>query len=138
MIEFCFLLPWYIFLFVGTLDFGFYSYSLIATTDAARVAASYCSASATTCSTGAEQSAVCTNYVVPHLTNLPNIGTAVTTCSASPLTLTINYPSAASCPDRNTCATATVAYQTPKLIPIPGVLPGQLTITKAVTMRLCS
>ncbi len=31
MIEFCLLLPWYIFLFVGAFDFGFYAYSLIST-----------------------------------------------------------------------------------------------------------
>src|SRR4051812_33551194 len=138
MIEFCLLLPWYIFLFVGVFDFGFYAYSLIATSNAARVSVAYCAASATTCNSDPKKASVCTNYVIPQLTGLPNVGTSVTTCLASPVTLTINYPSAASCPDGNTCATAQVVFVTPQLFPIPGLLPGQLTITKLVTMRLVS
>ena len=45
-IEFALLIPWYIFLFVGAIDYGFYSYGLIATQSAARVGAMYCAASA--------------------------------------------------------------------------------------------
>ncbi len=48
---------------------------------------------------------------------MPNIGTAVTTCGASPLTLTVSYPTAANCPDGNTCTTVSVVYVTPELIP---------------------
>ena len=133
MIEFCFLLPWYIFLFIGTFDFGFYSYSLIATANAARVSAVYCSASATTCATNTY---VCTNYAIGQLKYLPNIGSSVTTCNASPLTVTITYPAATSCPDGNACTSVTVSYVTPQLIPIPNVLSGQITIAKTVVMPL--
>ena len=136
MIEFCLLMPWYIFLFAGTFDFGFYSYSLIATTNAARVSAYYCGAQSGTCTTN--DSTACTNYAIGQLKFLPNIGTGVTTCAASPLTLTVSYPATPStgCPDGNPCVSSTVAYVTPQLIPIPGLLPGQITITKAFTVRL--
>jgi Flp pilus assembly protein TadG len=141
MIEFCFLLPWYIFLFIGTFDFGFYSYSLIATANAARVSAVYCSASATTCTVSGvvSNTYACTNYAIGQLKYLPNIGSSVTTCNASPLTVTITYPAAASCPDGNTCTSVTVAYVTPQLIPIPSVLSGQITmitISQTVVMPI--
>ena len=135
MIEFCLLMPWYIFLFAGTFDFGFYSYALIATSNAARVGAVYCSAGSSTC---ASNTYTCTNYVIPQLSYMPNIKSAVTTCNASPITVTISYPAAASCPDLNSCASVTVTYVTPQLVPIPGIFPGQLTITKTVQMRLTS
>jgi Flp pilus assembly protein TadG len=136
MVEFCLLMPWYMFLFAGTFDFGFYSYALIATSNAARVTASYCSASATTCAT---KTYTCTNYVLTELSYMPNIGTTVTGCDSSPLTLTITYPSLASCPGAlNTCDSVTVTYVTPQLVPIPGIFPGQLTITKTVQMPLTS
>lgn len=136
MIEFCLLMPWYIFLFAGTFDFGFYSYALIATSNAARVSAVYCSASSTTC---ASNSYVCTNYVLTQLSYMPNIGSTVTSCNASPLTVTASYPTPATgCADTYSCTSVTVTYVTPELVPIPGVFPGQLTITKTVQMRLTS
>jgi len=138
LIEFCFILPWYVFLFVGAFDYGFYSYSLISTTTAARVAAFYCANSSSTCATG---DATMCSYAIGQLKNLPNMGTAVTTCAADPLTVTPSYHTAASnsCPDGNTgkgCVTVTAGYATPQLIPIPGLLPSQLTITKATTLAL--
>ena len=143
MIEFCLLLPWYIFLFVGAFDFGFYSYGLIAATNAARSSAAYCSASSGYCTTGGTTGTVfttmCTSYVIGQLKYMPNIGTSVTVCTASPLTVTISYPTPSTgCPDGNACVTAQIAYVTPSLVPIPGLLPGQLTITRTVTMRLSS
>jgi Flp pilus assembly protein TadG len=136
MMEFCLLLPWYIFLFVGAFDFGFYAYGLIATSNAARVAATYCSATSSTCNSDPLKASVCTTYILPQLYYMPNVGSATTTCTASPITLTVTYPSAASCPDGNTCTTVTVAYVTPHMVPIPGMLAGQFTITKSITMRL--
>lgn len=134
IIEFSLAIPWFIFLFVGAFDFGFYSYSMIATQNAARIAATYCSANSSTCTTN--DTYACSNYVIGQLSSLPNIGSTVTTCAASPLTLTVSYPAAASCPDGNTCVSATVAYVTPQLIALPGILPAQPTVTRAVTMRL--
>lgn len=138
LIEFCFILPWYVFLFVGAFDYGFYTYSLISTTTAARVAAFYCANSSSTC---ASDDATMCSYAIGQLKNLPNMGTAVTACAADPLTVTRTYYTAASnsCPDGNTgkgCVTVTAGYDTPQLIPIPGLLPSQLTITKATTLAL--
>ena len=134
MVEFCLLMPWYIFLFAGTFDFGFYSYALIATSNAARTSAGYCSSSVSACTSNAY---TCTNYVLTQLSYMSNIGSTVTTCNASPITVSISYPSAATCPDPlYFCTAVTVTYVTPQLVPIPGVFPGQLTITKTVQMRL--
>ena len=135
MVEFCLLMPWYIFLFAGTFDFGFYSYALIATSNAARITATYCSSGSGACPSITSS---CTNYVLAQLSYMPNVGSTVTTCSASPVTLSISYPSAASCPDTNTCTAVTLTYVTPRLVPIPGLFPGQITITKTVQMRLSS
>ncbi|HVW11195.1 MAG TPA: TadE family protein, partial [Bryobacteraceae bacterium] len=77
-------MPWYVFLFVGTFDFGFYAYSLIATQSAARVAALYCSTSSST----ATDSTTACSYALDQLRNLPNVGYSVSTCNGSPLTVT--------------------------------------------------
>ena len=47
IIEVTFMMPWLLFLFVGVFDFGFYSYALIATQNAARAAAVHNSISKT-------------------------------------------------------------------------------------------
>ncbi|MDP9053157.1 MAG: pilus assembly protein, partial [Acidobacteriota bacterium] len=84
LIEFSLLMPWFVFLFVGVYDFGFYDYSLIALQDGLRVAA----INAAQNSSLAANSATACIYVLAALKNLPNIGTSVTSCSASPLTVT--------------------------------------------------
>jgi Flp pilus assembly protein TadG len=134
IIEFSLLMPWYVLLFVGVYDMGFYAYSLIATQNAARVGAVLCSVSS---ATSTDQADACI-YSVKQLKYLPNVSPTDTTCSASPLTVTATQPANGSCPDGNPCTTVSVEYVTPQLIPIPGVFPGQLTITRTVTMRLRS
>ncbi len=129
LIEFSLLMPWYVFLFVGVFDFGFYSYSLIAAESAARVAALYC---ATDSATATDSSTAC-GYALDQLRNLPNIGYGMSTCAASPLTVTASVWSG---PDGNNGTSVTVSYTTPQLIPIPGLLPGQLTINRTVMMPL--
>jgi hypothetical protein len=39
-------------------------------------------------------------------------------------------------PDTYPAASVSVVYLTPQLIPIPGLLPGQLTINRTVKMRI--
>jgi Flp pilus assembly protein TadG len=139
LIEFCFILPWYVFLFVGAFDYGFYSYSLISTTTAARVAGYYCAKKSGTCA--ADDATMC-GYAIGQLKNLPNMGAAVTACAGAPLTVTRTYHAAgADCPDGSAgigCVAVTVVYVTPQLVPIPGLLPSQLTITKTTTLGLRS
>ena len=130
MVEFALMMPWYAFLFVGAYDFGFISYGLIATQSAARVAAMYCSGSsslAANCGTAA------CNYAIDSLKMMPNIGSAVTTCSSSPLVVNSSVVSSV---DSSNASQVAVAYTTPVLIPIPGLLPGQLTITRTVIMKV--
>jgi len=137
VIEFSLLIPWYVFLFVGVFDFGFFSYSLIAVQSAARVAAEYASYSTTT---EADSITACT-YAMGQLQDLPNLGSGAA-CTANSTTVTSSAPLAVqasaltSGPDTLPAASVTVTYLTPQLIPIPGLLPGQLTISRTVKMRI--
>ncbi len=138
LIEFSLIFPWYIFLFVGALDSGFYAYALIATQNAARAAAVYCSSSA---SAAIDSVTACT-YAADQLRGMPNIGVSYAAgCSGSPLTVTaalLNSSSSPQSADGNPATQVTVTYVTPQLVPIPGIFPGQLTITRSVQIRVGS
>ena len=134
LLEFSFLLPWYVFLFVGAFDTGFYVYALMATQGAAREAALYCAASSTT----ASDSTTACAYALDQLRGLPNIGFGMSSCSASPLVVSASLVTGASSPDGTNAAQVSVAYTSPQLIPIPGIFPGQLTFTRQVVMRIRS
>lgn len=131
LIEFSLLMPWFFFLFVGVFDFGFYDYSLIALQDGLRVAA----VNAAQNSALAGDSTTACTYVLDALRYLPNIGTSVTSCSSSPITVTATYGSGAG-PDGGSESTVSATYTTPQVIPIPGLLSGQYTITRTLHMRL--
>src|SRR5262245_1258915 len=76
--------PWYVFLFVGAYDWGFYAHALISTASAARVAALYTSTDTTT---QADATTACT-YAIEELRIAPNISSTLTTCSALPIIVT--------------------------------------------------
>lgn len=133
IIEFAFMLPWYLFLFVGAIDMGLYSYALISVESAAGVGAVYCSASSTTCP---NNTTICP-YALAALADLPNVPSTITTCNASPVTVTVTYPTTGT-PDGDPDVQVTVAYVLPTLAGIPGILPGQYTATRTVTMKLQS
>jgi Flp pilus assembly protein TadG len=144
IIEFSLIAPWFVFLFIGAFDFGFYVYSLNATQTAARQGALYCSTSITAQCADATSSTQC-GYVLSQLRMLPNVGGGVITCNTStsvtasaPVAVVTTSPLAAgNSPDglANSSVGVTVVYLTPRLIPIPGLLPGQLTITRTVKMK---
>src|SRR5580658_6669872 len=144
IIEFSLLMPWYVFLFVAAFDYGFFSYSLIATQSAVREGALYCSASSTSPCADSSNSTQC-GYALDQLRMLPNVGSGLITCgtgstvtASAPVAVSTSVLSSSSSPaspDGNPAASVTVVYLTPQLIPIPGLLPGQLTITKTVAMR---
>src|SRR5260370_16771519 len=67
IIEVTLMAPWIFFLFVGTLDFGFYSYAIIATQNAARIAVMRTSQTPTT----STDTTLPSNYPLPHLNFLP-------------------------------------------------------------------
>ncbi len=141
VLELAFFLPWVIFLFVGVFDWGFYSWALISTENAARVAAMYTSSNS---GTAADSAGACL-YAAAQLAYAPNVagnpyvnspegaGSGSAACSAAPLTVTVT---AVSGPDGSPASQVSVTYQTPVLVPIPGLLAGQVSITRVVQMRL--
>jgi Flp pilus assembly protein TadG len=129
MLEAALLLPWVLFLFVGAFDLGFYNYALISTQNAARVAAWYTSQTPTT----STDSATACTYALAELSAMPNVGTSVTTCGASPVVVTATQVTGV---DGGIATQVSVAYTSPQLIPLPGALPGQYTFNRTVQMRL--
>ncbi|HEY4086318.1 MAG TPA: TadE/TadG family type IV pilus assembly protein [Bryobacteraceae bacterium] len=125
-VEVALLLPWIVVSFMAVLDFGFSAYALIATQNAARVAATWGSASnANAIALTASPSPACGTYALPLFKYAP---TPVTACGAS-LSATPGSYSKFSI----TYVTVAVAY-TVNLLAIPGIMPGSITINKTVTM----
>jgi len=129
LIEISLLAPWILFLFVGIVDLGFFSYSLIAVENATRIAAEYTSQSATSAT---DPSGVACARVLAELSSLPNLS-GLSTCSASPLTLTATSVTGV---DGQPAAQISIAYRGLNLFPIPGLLIGQLNVTRTVQMRI--
>ena len=133
-LEMAFFMPWYIFLFVGVYDWGFYAHAMISTASAARVAAIYTSTNATT---QADSTMACT-YALEELRIAPNIGTSMTTCNALPVIVTATAKTGVQSADGQAASEVAVTYQTNQLIPIPGLLKAQHTFYRVVQMRLRS
>jgi Flp pilus assembly protein TadG len=130
LVETAFALPWLFFLFVGAYDWGFFSYALLATQNGARLAALYTSSSSTS---AADSSGACT-YALPEFYYLPNMGSQVTNCSASPLVVTATSTSTG--PDNQPASSVTVTYTLTGMVPIPGLLRSSNTISSVVEMRV--
>jgi Flp pilus assembly protein TadG len=132
-LEMALMLPWYLFLFVGTFDWGCYAHALISTENAARVAALYTSQSA---AKAADQADACilANEELRISPNIANSGTP--TCNASPIVVTA--VSVANGADNLPASQVTVTYTTVSLIPIPFVLAKQASFSRVVQMRLRS
>ena len=129
ILEISLLAPWILFLFVGVFDLGFFTYSMIAVENAARVAAEYTSQNA---SVAADSATACT-LALGELSALPNVGSGVTTCSASPVVVTANSVTGT---DGSPATSVAVTYNGSTLIPIPGLLMGSLNITRIAQMRV--
>jgi hypothetical protein len=100
------LMPWYVFLFVGALDWGFFSHALISTASAARVVALYSSTSASyATSNSTNDTATCT-LALAELRFADNDLTSLNTCSALPVT--VSYSSVSSGADGQAAASVTV------------------------------
>lgn len=129
VIEVVLLAPWIFFLFIGALDWGFYASALISVQAAARSAALYTSGGT---STAADTYGACA-IVMDEIRKLPNIGSSATCPSTTNPIITAESKTG---PDGVAASKVTVQYQTITLIPIPGLLARQFTITRAVTMRV--
>jgi Flp pilus assembly protein TadG len=130
MLEVALLMPWFIFLFVGTFDCGFYARALLSTESAARVAALYTSTSS---STASDQVTACTLALqeLSVTANVPSSGT----CAAFPVIVSASQVTGA---DGQPASQVSVTYQTLSLIPIPGLLNNQFTFSRTIQMRLRS
>jgi len=130
IIEASLLAPWMLFLMVGVLDLGFYTYAAIATENAARVAAQYSAAGA---ATAGDSAGACT-YALQEAISLPGL-TSGMNCTSLPFIVTVT-PVAG--PDGTAASSASVTYQTIPMIPIPGLLTGRLTLTRTAEMKVKS
>jgi Flp pilus assembly protein TadG len=128
VVELTLIAPWFLFLFVGAVDLGFFTYSLIATENAARIAAQYTSKSS---AVAADQTTACTK-VRAELAMLPGIS-SLADCSNSTLRVTA---ASVTGPDSKPATSVSVTYQGVNLIPIPGLLMGRLAFTRTVQMRV--
>jgi len=124
MLELALLSPWIFFLFIGALDWGIYAYALISLESAARSACHYARGKM------GDTTGIC-NIVLGEMKTLPNVS-SLSTCSG---VLTVNATQVTG-PDSANAAQVTVTYQSPSLIPIPGLLKKQFTINRTVTMRI--
>lgn len=127
IIEFALIMPWFVFLFVGVLDLGFYTYALITAQSAARTAVLFTSSS-TSAST---QSDLACSHVIDQLTPNINLSGSSTCGGTSPITLTT---SVASTTDGHPSSTVTVQFTSPLMIPIPGILPAHVPIVRTAQM----
>lgn len=128
IIEASLLAPWMLFLFVGVLDLGFYTYAAIATENAARVAAQYGAAGTAT----AGDSAGACPYALQEALSLPGL-TSGMNCRSLPFVVTVTQVAG---PDGTPASSASVTYQTIPMIPIPGLLTGRLTLTRTAEMKV--
>jgi Flp pilus assembly protein TadG len=128
-VEFALLVPWFVFLFVGVLDLGFYDYALVTAQSAARTAALFTSSS----SSASTQSDLACSYVIDQLTSNINLSGSTTCTGSSPISLTTSVDSAT---DGNSESIVTIQFTSPLMIPIPGLLPEQITIARTVKMMI--
>jgi hypothetical protein len=136
VIEVTLLMPWFLFLFMGVFDFGFYAYALISTENAARAAA---------LSTSSNNSpGLACEYALGELRVMPNVGPLLAPpCPASP---TEAFPVAVVATliptgidgdglNARPAWRVAVTYLTVRLFPLPW-LPGRMTITRTVEARV--
>jgi len=156
LVEVALMSPWIFFLFVGVFDFGFYAYGIICTQNAARAAATQ-----TASSVGVQLTSVACEAAWNELRGLPNIAGTLKDCTKLPVIVTQKtlcdstkvQPSslASSCVSGSSCADCgstadpnghsassqvSVQYQSIPLVPIPGILTGQMTITRIMESRI--
>jgi Flp pilus assembly protein TadG len=128
MVELALLSPWFFFLFIGLLDWGFYAYSLVTLETATRAAASW-NANHNDPTNSAQACTIVTN----EMQTLINMSGVITCGGSTPVSVSAT---AVTGPDNAPAAQVAVTYTTPQLIPIPGLLAGKFTITRVVVMRV--
>lgn len=136
VVEIALLMPWIVFLFVGILDAGFFSYAMIVTENAARVSAIQASISR---AASTDSLSACV-VALQEMSSLPN-AVGLTTCASGAVSASSPVSVVASSVDHGSgdvSARVTVMYLTLPLIPIPGILPRQMTLTRSAEVRIGS
>ena len=136
IVEVSLLVPWIFFLFVGVLDVGFYNYALMAVGNAARVAVLQTSAAASS----ADNLAAACSAAMNELQSLPNVyGKSVCAASAGSVTQATPVYADAKVGPRlapDISSIVTITYASVPVIPIPGIIPVQMTIVRTAEMRV--
>lgn len=139
MVEAAFVMPFFIFLFLGVFDFGFYAYALICVENGARAAAMHTS---TNGNTDDDSEGAC-RAALEEMKGLPNVPRTLacpacafgSSCTVGPLSVTATaIPAGASADGLFPASRVAMRYQTIPLFPIPGMA-GQFTINRTVEMR---
>jgi Flp pilus assembly protein TadG len=130
MLELVLISPWIFVLFIGALDWGFYSSALISLESAVRSAVLYTSGNGST----ADATGTACTIVLDELRKLPNIGSSVTTCTNP----TVTAEKITTGPGSAMASRVTVTYTSISLIPIPGLLRKQFSVTRSAIMRVRS
>lgn len=125
-IETMLLLPWLAFCFVGAFDLGVYSYALISAENAARVVAMYASTSTSV----AENPTLACTYALAEMRDSPGVGSTSSCSSGGVVNVSTSY--LASGADGLPAAQVSVTYQPTQVISLPGLINGNLTITRTV------
>ena len=139
LVELALLAPWIFFLFVGVLDFGFYGFMVICTENAARAAALR-----TATNSMSQSQAIACIAAMNEMTLVLNMSNFVAGCTSGPLVVTqttLTNATTPPCADCGVDATATssqvrVTYTSVQMIPIPGILTGQVTLSRVVEARI--
>src|SRR5208283_3134176 len=116
VVEVTLLVPWMVFSFVAAFNFGIFAYALISTENAARSAAMYAAQSLTVAQSGSIVAQVCP-YALGDLEDAPGVGAGVSTCTGSPVTVTVT-PRTPGSGNMNTVRVS-VTYNTMQMIPLP-------------------
>jgi Flp pilus assembly protein TadG len=129
-IETALLMPWLIFCFCGAFDMGVYTYAMISAENAARVVAMYASTSS---SVATNPTLACT-YALAELRYAPGVGSTSSCSSGGVVNVTTTY--LASGADTLPAAQVTITYKPSKVITLPGLINGALTITRTVELPI--
>jgi Flp pilus assembly protein TadG len=137
VVEVSLLAPWILFLFVGMFDMGMYTYSMMGVENAARVAAEYTSQNI---NVAADGTGACTRALA-EMTMLPNVGAQANCNSGGSNTVVVSAQAVDSTTtpasvDGKSATLVQVTYTGNRLIPIPGLMMGQLNITRWVEVRV--
>ena len=132
VVEVALIAPWIFFLFIATLDFGFYIYWLMAVTNASRTAALHASIN------GVSQATAC-NEVLNEMRGVLGweAANAAATCNAPPLTVTVTPLDSTTTPlsaDASSSVVVSVQWETVPMIWVPGI-DNQFTIRRDSEMR---